>query len=185
MSLDELSFPPLLLGTFCSCLHSLVLAKEKEPGTARSPILPRITIQYQKVQLKREGRREKGKEWGGGWGWGGDREEGEREKGQMSGRERGKGQGVRGRASEKRSSGDKELPSQAGRGKGVGGWETGRRVEGRGEKGEARPGGQSWSSFLLARGPASCWNICILAGVFPNGAASSWTSSLTRSGLPP
>lgn len=65
MSLDELSLPPLLLGTFCSCLHSLVLAKEKEPGTARSAILPRRTIQYQKVQLKREGRREKGKEWGG------------------------------------------------------------------------------------------------------------------------
>ena len=41
MSLDELSLPPLLLGTFCLCLHSLVLAKEKDPGTARSAILPR------------------------------------------------------------------------------------------------------------------------------------------------
>lgn len=105
----------------------------------------------------------------------------------MTGRERGKEQGVRDRAV-RRSSGEKELTSQTVKGKGVGGWETGRRVEGRGEKGvggEAWSGGQSWSSFLPGRSPASCWNICILAGVFPNGAASFWTSSRARSGLPP
>lgn len=90
----------------------------------------------------------------------------------MSGRERGKGQGVRDRTGEKRSSGEKELPSQARRGKGVGGWETGRRVEGRGEKGvdgEARPGGQSWSSFLPA-GPSQ-----LLEHLHLGGGVSKWS----------
>lgn len=107
---------------------------------------------------------------GGGEGGGGDRRE--RERGQMSGKERGKGQGVRDRRVRTAAVGRKSCPLKPEEGRGQG-WETGRRVERRGEKGvygEARPGGQSWSSFLLGPRPSQ-----LLEHLHPGGGVSKWS----------
>lgn len=62
-----------------------------------------------------------------------------------------------------------------GKGEGSGGGREKSRVKGR-ERGQGRGMGfgvRIGAASYQARCPAGCWNICLLAGVFPNGATSS------------
>lgn len=102
MSLDELSLPPLLLGTFClSALPGF--GQRKRPGYCQVCYSSQMNYSVPESPAE-EGGKERERE-GGSVGVGEtEREEGEREGGQMTGRERGKEKGVRDRAV-RRSSG--------------------------------------------------------------------------------